>query len=222
MNNMNVVSIFTLIFLSIATLSNAQTVSEKQLAYSQVLGQRADKILGTLDLTDSLKYIKVRKIVVGHYQDMNKVHEEKASKVNSGKVVWENEKVKQENMKLIEEAAAQNLQTLHHAFLSKLSAELTESQVDLVKDGMTYGVLPITYKAYQDMIPSLKDAEKKRILDWLTEARELAMDAGSSESKHAVFGKYKGRVNNYLSAQGYDLQAERKAWEERIRVGRGR
>jgi hypothetical protein len=40
------------------------------------------------------------------------------------------------------------------------------------------------------------------------------MDAESSEKKHWWFGKYKGRINNYLSAQGYDLQKERKEWEE--------
>jgi hypothetical protein len=33
------------------------------------------------------------------------------------------------------------------------------------------------------------------------------MDGGSSEEKHALFGKYKGRINNYLSAQGFDLKA---------------
>ncbi len=33
----------------------------------------------------------------------------------------------------------------------------------------------------------------------LWEAREHAIDGGSSEEKHAWFGKYKGRIiNNYL------------------------
>ena len=32
------------------------------------------------------------------------------------------------------------------------------------------------------------------------------MDRASSKEKHAVFGKYKGRINNYLSKQGYDLK----------------
>jgi hypothetical protein len=41
------------------------------------------------------------------------------------------------------------------------------------------------------------------------------MDAESSDKKHWWFGKYKGRINNYLSAQGYDINAERKEWEQR-------
>jgi len=51
---------------------------------------------------------------------------------------------------------------------------------------------------------------------WLKEARELAIDAESSKKKHEVFGKYKGRINNYLSARGYDLVKEREAWYKRL------
>jgi hypothetical protein len=31
-----------------------------------------------------------------------------------------------------------------------------------------------------------------------------------------VFGKYKGRINNYLVKRGYDLKAEREAWYKRM------
>ena len=68
------------------------------------------------------------------------------------------------------------------------------------------------------MIPTLKDFEKKLILAWLKEAREYAMDAENSNKKHAAFGKYKGRINNYLSKQGYDLTKEREAWYERMKA----
>ena len=83
---------------------------------------------------------------------------------------------------------------------------------------MTYGVVPITYKGYQAMIPNLTDAQKKQIWVWLVEAREHAMDAESSEKKHGWFGKYKGRINNYLSAQGYDLRKEGDDWQKRIKA----
>ena len=84
---------------------------------------------------------------------------------------------------------------------------------------MTYNVLPITYKGYLEMIPRLTTEEQKFIMEALTEAREHAMDAGSSEKKHAWFGKYKGRINNYLSSRGYDVNKESKAWQERVKAG---
>ncbi|HOB33816.1 MAG TPA: DUF3826 domain-containing protein, partial [Verrucomicrobiota bacterium] len=41
----------------------------------------------------------------------------------------------------------------------------------------------------------------------------IAMDQGSSNEKHAIFNKYKGRINNYLVRAGYDL----KKGEENLR-----
>ena len=84
-----------------------------------------------------------------------------------------------------------------------------------MKDVMTYGVVKVTYDAYCDMIPTLKSEEKEQIMRWLIEARELAIDAESSNKKHETFKKYKGRINNYLSQRGYDIQKEREAWEKR-------
>jgi hypothetical protein len=85
---------------------------------------------------------------------------------------------------------------------------------------MTYNVFPLTYKAYLEMIPSLTQVQKDKIYNWLKEARELAMDAESSDKKHAVFGKYKGRINNYLSAEGYDVKKEGEEWAKRIEAAR--
>jgi hypothetical protein len=65
----------------------------------------------------------------------------------------------------------------------------------------------VTYNRYLELLPELNEEQKREILANLLEAREHAMDGGSSEEKHALFGKYKGRINNYLSAQGFDLKA---------------
>jgi hypothetical protein len=76
---------------------------------------------------------------------------------------------------------------------------------------MTYGVVKITYERYLNLLPDLTDEQKRYIYRNLVEAREFAMDAGSSKEKHAWFNKYKGRINNYLSAEGYNLkEAEQK------------
>jgi len=82
---------------------------------------------------------------------------------------------------------------------------------------MTYKVLPLTYNAYLDELPNLTEVQKMQIKAWLTEAREHAIDAESSEKKHAWFGKYKGRINNYLSAQGYDMKKAGEEWQKRIK-----
>jgi hypothetical protein len=66
------------------------------------------------------------------------------------------------------------------------------------------------------MILTLTPVQKDKIYNYLLEAREFAMDAESSEKKHAWFGKFKGKINNYLSSEGYDMKKEGIAWKERI------
>jgi Spy/CpxP family protein refolding chaperone len=117
----------------------------------------------------------------------------------------------------LEADADQELAKLHTAYLAKLSALCTPQQIDEIKNGMTFNVLNVTYTAYQDMLLNLTEEQKKQILAWLTEAREKAMDAESADKKHAVFGKYKGRINNYLSAAGIDMKKEEAAWQQRIK-----
>ena len=75
-----------------------------------------------------------------------------------------------------------------------------------MKDGLTYGVAPLTYGVYLKMYPELTGEQKTQIKSRLHEARELAMDGSTSDEKHAVFGKYKGKINNYLSKAGYDAK----------------
>ena len=202
-----------LVILGLITLFGNQLVAQKrtaeELAYIETVTKRADKILSPLGLKDSLRYTKVRGIILNQYLHLNLIHEVNKSAKNASDTATLR-------------GSKERLNIIHRQYVASLSNELSAEQVDRIKDGMTYNVLPVTYKAYQDMIPSLKDEEKKKILAWLTEARELAMDGDTSDEKHQVFGKYKGRINNYLSGLGYDLQAERKAWEERIKIGKSK
>jgi hypothetical protein len=95
---------------------------------------------------------------------------------------------------------------LHGEYLAILAKVLDSNRIDKVKDGMTYNVREVTFNAYVQMIPQLTDEQKAVIMADLIEAREHAMDAESSEKKHAWFGKYKGRINNYLSSQGLNTK----------------
>lgn len=184
--------------------------------YIQVITQRSDKIVATLGITDSAKYRAVRDILVDQYAALNAHHEQREVEIKKLKEAFSGE-VLDEKRTQYEATADIELRSVHSAFIGKLQNLLDTKQLEGVKDGMTYGVLPLTYGAYQDMIPSLTDEQKAKILTLLTEARELAMDAPGSREKHGVFGKFKGRINNYLSAEGYDLKAEEEKWAERRR-----
>jgi hypothetical protein len=183
--------------------------------YTRTITSRAEKIVSTLNITDPDKKARLVQTIASQYRNLNTIHTRRDEQIKSLKASTENQEALTVKIQTVETEANIQLEKLHTSYLEQLSKELSPSQVDQVKDGMTYGVLPITYKGYQDMIPTLTAAQKEQILQWLTEAREHAMDAESSEKKHWWFGKYKGRINNYLSAAGYDLKKEGEAWEKR-------
>ncbi|HJT74291.1 MAG TPA: DUF3826 domain-containing protein [Chitinophaga sp.] len=157
-------------------------------SYRMIVTERAAKIVTLLELHDAGKVMKVQDLIAQQYIDLKETEEKKDTA---------------------------QVRQLHNRYLSKLSAELTTEQVTKVKDGMTYGILPITYNAYLEMLPQLTKQQQQQIMDWLEEAREHAMDAGTSEQKHAWFGKYKGRINNYLSAAGIDMKKAEADWKKR-------
>jgi hypothetical protein len=183
-------------------------LSNEDTAYLRVITERAGKIVAKLDLPDSATFLRVRGMVADQYRALNDIYTDRDNRLKAlkdqqpapDKVVVDSVK------KMIQQDVDVRVAQLHPAYLSRLSAVLNPQQIDKVKDGMTYSVLEVTYNAYLEELPALTDEQKATILADLTEAREHAMDAESSEKKHAWFGKYKGRINNYLSSQGIDMK----------------
>ena len=179
-------------------------------APSAVQVQRAEKIAAKLGLTDAAQAARVRDLIARQYHDLSLIHAARDAALKTAKEKAATDKPAAEAAAKAARAEADAAQdTLHPQFLARLAKELTPAQIDQVKDGLTYGVLPLTFRVYQEMLPQLTADQKAQILAWLTEAREHAMDASTSEEKHGWFGKYKGRINNYLSKAGIDMkQAE--------------
>jgi len=186
-------------------------------AYLKVLTGRSEKIVQSLGLTDSVQYKRVVQIIVNQYAVVGKLHDAADSTAKSLRNSGLDKEALAERIKAFQNERDAQLYTQHALFAAQLQGELTPEQVEGVKNGLTYNVLNVTYKATLEMIPTLKEDEKLQIRIWLLEAREHAIDAASSDSKHGWFGKYKGRINNYLAARGYDLTKERAAWAERIK-----
>ena len=186
--------------------------------YLKALESRVTKILAPLNIEKKRKQSKVRQIILNQYQTLNKIHssrDRKIKELKSGHTASENEL--KAMIADLESAAGKEITSAHFSFLHDLGRQLKDAQVDAVKDGMTYNVANSTFKAYQDMLPSLNDSQRTKIWNWLAEAREIAMDAETSEKKHWWFGKYKGRINNYLSSEGFDMKKESEAWQKRIK-----
>ena len=189
--------------------------------YVESIVNRSQKIVDKLGLTDAKVAEDVCNIIANRYFELNDIYEIRDAKVKTVKESGLTGDAKGEALKAAENEKDAALYRSHFAFPASLSLFLNEEQIEAVKDGMTYGVVKVTYEATLDMIPSLKEEEKAQIYAWLVEAREFAMDAENSNKKHAAFGKYKGRINNYLVKRGYNLTKEREEWAKRVKARGG-
>ena len=182
--------------------------------YVQTITGRSMKATDALGITWTPLGQNVLNIICNRYFKLNDIYSERDSvKLKNGRI--------EELKKLAEAQCDSKLYRSHYGFLADLSMYLNPREIDKVKDVMTFDVVRVTYEAQCDMIPTLKEEEKRQIMAWLIEARELAIDAESSKKKHEVFGKYKGRINNYLTKRGYDLTKEREEWYKRVKARGG-
>jgi len=167
------------------------TPGSTEAKYTAAIEGRTADIMKILALTDADKTAKVHDAIIAQYRALNAWHEENDAKLKAS--------AKDTN------AVAQihaSLKTIHDAFITKLSENLTPEQVEKVKDKMTYGKVQFTFAGYMAAYPNLAEEHKQKILELLKQAREEAMDGGSADEKTAIFQKCKGKINNYLSKQG--------------------
>ena len=213
------------VFVALLSLSvtNAQTFTldsnGRDKDYVNTILGRSKKVTDALNITGKEKGTEVLNIVANRYFELNDIYEERDSlKAAASKFTGD---AKKQAQAFAESQKDSKLYRSHFAFDADLSLFLNAAEIETVKDVMTYNVVKVTYDAQCDMIPTLKEEEKAQILAWLKEAREFAIDAESSRKKHEAFGKYKGRINNYLSKRGYDLTKEREEWAKRVKARGG-
>ena len=112
-----------------------------------------------------------------------------------------------ENLRMVRDshnAGMKPVKAVREKLIIGLEADLTPEQVDDIKDKLTEGKLPFTYKAYHAIVPNLTPEQDRKILGLLKQAREECLDVKNSHGMAVVFEKYKTQCENYLKSEGYD------------------
>ncbi|HET7626073.1 MAG TPA: DUF3826 domain-containing protein [Verrucomicrobiae bacterium] len=167
------------------------TPEQAEAEYTHVIDARSQKIVDALGLSDTNTAAKVHDIIMAQYRALNSWHNANDPRIKAA-----------HRDKAIIAKINEPLRKMHDEYLARLAQYLTPEQIETVKDKMTYGKVQFTFKGYTIEYPDLSEANKREVLNYLKQAREEAMDAGSSEEKSAIFNQYKGKINNYLSRQG--------------------
>jgi len=176
---------------SVAAAETNSTPEQVEAKYAAAIENRTADILKALALTDTNTAAKVHDAIMAQYRSLRAWHDEDDAKLKAAK----------SDTNTVAQIRA-SLKTLHAEFLSTLAEDLAPAQIETVKDKMTYGKVQFTFAGYVAQYPNLSETNKTEILRLLKEAREEAMDGGSAAEKTAVFQRFKGKINNYLSKQG--------------------
>jgi Protein of unknown function (DUF3826) len=182
------------------------SADEVNAAYDIAVEKRTLKVMQALAITDPAKSNKVQMLIIANYHAL-RARDEAIDDSLSGLSPDSSEWHAQKNAMILAMC-----QPFHDRFVAALSGELTPDQIETIKDQLTYGKVKFTYDAYCSIIPGLTDEEKAKILDLLKQAREAAMEGGSSGEKNMIFQQYKDQINAYLKAQGIDVDKAIHDW----------
>ena len=164
--------------------------ADKDTAYVSTIMGRAKKVTDALNITGTTKGEEVHNLISNHYFTLNKIYEDNVD-------------------------VKAKLYDYHGDFIANLENVCTPTEIEQIKDILTYDVMHVKYNAQVEMIPTMNAEERAQLMSWLREAREYAIDAKGSKEKHAIFKKYMGRFSTWMSKRGYNMKQEEKFWSAR-------
>jgi len=192
----------TLLALLLATTAFA---ADPAAEYTAKIEERTTKLVDALKLTDSAQAARVHALVVTQYRTINTWHDAHDAELKT--LAKTNDDASKQKIAEIKSS----LKKIHDDYLAALSAQLPPEKVEAVKDLMALGKVDFTYRGYLEAYPGMNDAQKAKVLAFLKEARDEAIDAGSTDEKSNIFNRYKGRINNWLSKEGVPSARATKA-----------
>jgi len=115
---------------SVLTNSPAEQIGAN---HSNAIENRTRSVLNGLALADPIMTARVHDIVYAQCQALRAWHDENDPKIKAAR----------SDTNAVAQIQA-SLKQLHNEFIAKLSKNLTQSQVEMIKDGMTHGVVRVT------------------------------------------------------------------------------
>ena len=136
-----------LFFSAISAIAQVALKSEgRDAQYVETIKARSQKIVNGLKLADAQQAENVCHIIANRYFLLNDIHETCAQQKRFAKDSVADSKQRQHIIECAERSRDAELYKHHFEFTATLSLYLNDSQVEAVKDGMTYGVVPKTYQ----------------------------------------------------------------------------
>ena len=107
---------------------------------------------------------------------------------------------------------------IHQDLIKALRNDLTADQVEAILDQYTIGKVAFTLKGYKAIVPDLTTEEETKIIEYLKQAREQAIDYKNMTQVSAIFEIYKTKCEQYLNSNGRSWKQLYKAYVDKVKA----
>lgn len=178
--------------------------------------KKATEWVASLNLNDAAKEEKVIAAIATHLTTVRDWHNQHPpATVPAGINPATGNKLSDLDRQVIASSAMPK--TVHEVLMTVLKAELTPEQVEAVLDKYTIGKVAFTLKGYKAIVPDLTAEEEAKILGYLKQAREQAIDYKNMKEISAIFEIYKTKCEQYLNSNGRNWRELFKAYVDKVK-----
>jgi len=182
---------------------------------------RAKEWVAALNLTDVTKKSAVENVIMVHLTTVRDWHNDHpSSTVPDGINPVTGNKLSDLDKQIIADSAMPS--TVHQTLMDDLRKNLTPEQLETILDKYTIGKVAFTMKGYKAIVPDLTADEEAKILSFLKQAREQAIDYKSMKEISAIFEIYKTKSEQLLNNNGRSWKALYSAYTKKIKEAKSK
>ena len=179
--------------------------------------KKAAEWVDVLHLNDAAKEQRVKTAIAAHLKAVRDWHNEHSfTVVPAGINPATGNRLSDMDRTIIAHSAKPA--SIQDNLMSVLKRELTAEQVETILDKYTIGKVAFTMNGYKAIVPDLKPEEQAKILEYLKQAREQAIDFKNMNEISAIFEIYKTKCEQYLNSNGRNWRQLYKAYTDAVKA----
>jgi hypothetical protein len=172
--------------------------------------------VASLSLNDTQKEAKIKEIIANHLTTIRNWHNaHPASTVPAGINPVTGTKLSDLDREIIADSAMPS--TVHKDLMDGLTSNLSPEQVEIILDKYTIGKVSFTMNGYKSIVTDLTADEEAKILTFMKQAREQAVDYKNMKQISAIFEIYKTKSEQFLNNNGRSWRALYSAYTKKIK-----
>jgi hypothetical protein len=181
------------------------------------LKKKASEWIADMHLNDAPKEQRVKDAVATHLITIrNWNNEHPFTTVPAGINPATGNKLSELDRQMIANSAMPG--SIHENLMNALKKDLTPEQAETILDKYTIGKVAFTLAGYKAIVPDLTKEEETKILEYLKQAREQAIDYKNMKQVSAIFEIYKTKCEQYLNNNGRNWRQLYKAYADKAKA----